>query len=154
MVDDPSKPRYTAADLAERAGVSERTVRYYLAEGLLPAPAGRGRGANFGQGHLTRLRLIRAIQQAGNNLETIAEYLRELGPQDDKAEAALRIWESRQEQSESAEEWRERFGFPSALHRYRIAEGVELLVDLKAAPSRDRMTAILRDVRKAFAEED
>jgi DNA-binding transcriptional MerR regulator len=154
MDDDQAEARYTASDLAERAGVSERTVRYYVAEGLLPAPAGRGRGANFGPGHLTRLRLIRAIQQAGANLETIGEYLRELGPEDAKAEAALRIWESRQEQSEWAETWREKFGVPSALHRYRIAEGVELLVDTKAAPSRERMNAILRNVRKAFAEED
>jgi DNA-binding transcriptional MerR regulator len=154
MVDDEPQSRYTASDLAARAGVSERTVRYYVAEGLLPPPAGRGRGANFGPGHLTRLRLIRAIQQAGNELETIRAYLSELGPEDAKAEAALRIWETRQEQAQWAETWREKFGVPATLHRYRITDGVELLVEAKAAPSRQRMNAILRMIRNALAEED
>lgn len=154
MTDDEQPPSYTASDLASRAGVSERTVRYYVVEGLLPAPAGRGRGAHYGAGHLTRLKLIRAIQQAGNDLETIREYLTELGAEDEKAEAALRVWENRQEQAEWADAWRERFGAPATLHRYRIADGVELLVDPRAAPSRRRMTAVLRDIRKAFAEED
>lgn len=154
MDDDHPEPRYTASELAARTGVSERTVRYYVAEGLLPAPSGRGRGANFGPGHLIRLQLIRAIQQAGANLETIREYLQELGPEDAKAEAALRIWESRQEQSDWAETWREKFGVPSTLSRYRIADGVELLIEVKAAPSRERMAVILRNLRAAFEEED
>jgi DNA-binding transcriptional MerR regulator len=142
------------SDLASRAGVSERTVRYYVAEGLLPAPSGRGPGAHYIEGHLTRLKLIRAIQQAGNDLETIREYLDELGGEDAKTEAALRVWENRREQAEWAEIWRERFGAPSTLHRYRISEGVELLVEAKAAPSRERMTTILRSLRAAFTEED
>ena len=154
MPDHEQQPRYTASDLASRAGISERTVRYYVAEGLLPAPDGRGRGAHYGAAHLTRLKLIRAIQQAGNDLETIGEYLSELADDDAKAEAALRVWESRQEQAQWAETWREKFGVPATLHRYRIADGVELLVDAKVAPSRECMTAALRDLRKMFADED
>jgi DNA-binding transcriptional MerR regulator len=154
MIDDEHAPRYTASELASRVGISVRTVRYYVGEGLLPPPAGRGRGAHFGAGHLTRLRLVRAIQHAGNDLEMIREYLAELGPEDEKAEAALRVWESRQEQSEWAEVWREKFGVPSTAYRYRIADGVELLVDARAAPGRARMTTILRTIRKAFAEEE
>lgn len=154
MTDPEQPPRYTASDLASRAGVSERTVRYYVVEGLLPAPVGRGRGAHYGAAHLTRLKLIRAIQQAGNDLETIREYLTELGAEDAQAEAALRLWENRQEQAEWAETWREKFGVPSTLHRYRIADGVELLVDAKVAPSRERIAAALRSIRKAFVDED
>ncbi len=153
-MDDDQQPRYTASDLAERSGVSERTVRYYVAEGLLPPPAGRGRGAHFGAGHLIRLKLIRAIQQAGNDLETIREYLNELGPEDAKAEAALRVWESRQQQAAWTELWREKFGGGAAVYRHRIADGVELLVDTRVAPSRQRMTDILRTIRKTFGEEE
>lgn len=152
MTSDAPPTSYTAAELASRAGVTERTVRYYVVEGLLPAPAGRGRGAHYRPGHLTRLKLIRAMQQAGNDLETIREYLTELGGEDEQAEAALRVWENRQEQADWAETWREKFGAPSILHRYQIAEGVELLVDAKVAPARQRMTALLRSIRKAFAE--
>ena len=149
-----ARVRYTASDLAARAGVSERTVRYYVTEGLLPAPVGRGRGAHYGEAHLTRLKLIRAMQRAANDLETIREYLNELGDEETKAEAALRVWENRQEQAEWAETWREKFGAPSTLHRYRIVEGVELLVEAKATPSREKMTSILRSLRGAFGEED
>jgi DNA-binding transcriptional MerR regulator len=154
MVKDVTEPRFTAGDLAERTGVSERTVRYYVGEGLLPAPAGRGRGAHFGPGHLNRLRLIRALQRAGNSLDTIGEYLHELGPDDAKVESALRVWETRQEEAAWAETWRRTLGVPAALYRYRIAEGVELLVEMKAAPSPARLAALLRGVRQVFAEDE
>jgi DNA-binding transcriptional MerR regulator len=153
MVDDAAEGGYTAAELAVRAGVSERTVRYYVREGLLPAPAGRGRGAHFGSRHLIRLRLIRAIQKAGNNISTIRDYLDELGQDDGKAEAALRVWENRQERAAWSEIWRERFGAPASLLRYRIADGIELLVEARAAPSPARMAVALRTVRRAFDDE-
>ena len=54
---------YDLAELAERADVSARTVRYYIQQGLLPAPEARGPGAHYGAGHLDRLRLIRRMQR-------------------------------------------------------------------------------------------
>ncbi len=33
-------PTYSLEELTERAGVTVRTVRYYIAEGLLPPPVG------------------------------------------------------------------------------------------------------------------
>jgi DNA-binding transcriptional MerR regulator len=154
MPKDTPQPQFTASELADRAGVTERTVRFYVSEALLPPPAGRGRGAHFGAGHLVRLKLIRALQQAGNELETIREYLQELGPDDAKAEGALRVWESRQERAQWADSWREKLGTPAAIYRYRIAEGVELLVDTQAALSRARMASIMRTIREAFASEE
>ena len=54
---------YDLAELAERADVSARTVRYYIQQGLLPAPESRGPGAHYGEEHLDRLRLIRRMQR-------------------------------------------------------------------------------------------
>jgi DNA-binding transcriptional MerR regulator len=54
---------YTIGDVARLAGVSQRTVRYYVAQGLLPTPDGAGPGAHYGGGHLERLRLIRRLQR-------------------------------------------------------------------------------------------
>jgi DNA-binding transcriptional MerR regulator len=71
--DEP--PIYGPDDLAERAGVSRRTVRYYVQRGLLPAPAGLGRGKHYGEAHLARLIRIRELQEAGVPLERIAEQL-------------------------------------------------------------------------------
>jgi DNA-binding transcriptional MerR regulator len=68
-------PAYGPDELAERAGVSRRTVRYYVQRGLLPAPAGLGRGKHYGEAHLSRLIRIRELQEAGVPLERIAEQL-------------------------------------------------------------------------------
>src|SRR4051795_5362409 len=49
--------------LADRAGVSIRTVRYYLQQGLLPKPEARGPGAHYTAEHLDRLLLIKRLQR-------------------------------------------------------------------------------------------
>ena len=46
------------AELAEKAGLPGRTIRFYIARGLLPGPLKAGRGAAYGQEHLDRLREI------------------------------------------------------------------------------------------------
>lgn len=51
------------AQLSARAGVSSRTVRYYIQQGLLPSPDARGPGAHYGAEHLDRLLLIRRLQR-------------------------------------------------------------------------------------------
>jgi ADP-ribosylglycohydrolase/DNA-binding transcriptional MerR regulator len=50
---------YSIEDLSRQAGLPVRTVRYYVAEGLIPGPGARGRGARYGVEHLERLRVIR-----------------------------------------------------------------------------------------------
>lgn len=50
-------------ELADRAGVSIRTVRYYIQQGLLPRPEARGPGAHYTEEHLDRLLLIKRLQK-------------------------------------------------------------------------------------------
>lgn len=64
-------PLYGIEDLASLGGVSRRTVRYYVQEGLLPAPLGVGRGKHYGREHLERLLAVKALQEAGRSLEQI-----------------------------------------------------------------------------------
>jgi DNA-binding transcriptional MerR regulator len=59
----PPDAPYAIADLARLTGLSVRTIRYYLAQGLLPASGESGPGAHYGEGHLGRLRLVRRLQQ-------------------------------------------------------------------------------------------
>jgi DNA-binding transcriptional MerR regulator len=54
--------RYALTQLADLASVTPRTVRYYLAQGLLPAVGQSGPGAKYDDRHLARLRLIRRLQ--------------------------------------------------------------------------------------------
>lgn len=53
---------YLIGELAELAGVTPRTIRYYTAEGLLPPPATRGKYASYGPEHLERLRQIAMLK--------------------------------------------------------------------------------------------
>lgn len=157
MASDDDPKRYTARDLADLCGVSERTVRFYVETGLLPAPKGRGRGAHYEPAHLTRLRLIKAMQRAGNELDAIQEYLRELEGELKRTgaslESALAVWAARDERADWAEQMRTRWFHAEPLHRYRVADGIELLVEPGAALPAARMRDILRDLRKAFETE-
>lgn len=64
-------PRYGIDELAELGGVSRRTVRFYIQEGLLPAPYGVGRGNHYGPEHLNALLRVRTQQEAGRTLDEI-----------------------------------------------------------------------------------
>lgn len=46
------------SDLAQSAGVSVRTIRYYVNEGLLPAPEVKGRYTYYSENYIYRLELI------------------------------------------------------------------------------------------------
>jgi DNA-binding transcriptional MerR regulator len=58
----PEDDRYSLTELADLGGVTPRTVRYYLAQGLLPSVGSSGPGSKYDPGHLARLRLIRRLQ--------------------------------------------------------------------------------------------
>ena len=100
---------YGVGDLAALGGVSRRTVRYYVQEGLLPAPEGLGRGARYGDEHLRRLLRVKSLQEEGLTLDEVRRALRR--PERDS-------------------------GVPSepsprraVVTRVRLAPGIELLVD-------------------------
>ena len=67
--------RYTLTELAGLAGVTPRTVRYYTAQGLLPAVATSGPGAKYGDAQLARLRVIRRLQRDHLPLAAIRQQL-------------------------------------------------------------------------------
>ncbi|MBP1634901.1 MAG: hypothetical protein H6Q10_1475 [Acidobacteria bacterium] len=62
---------YSIGDLAAAAGVSRRTLHFYVQRGLLPPPEGRGRGARYTDDHLARLLQIKGWQEQGLPLEEI-----------------------------------------------------------------------------------
>lgn len=85
--------RYSIGELADLGGVSRRTVRYYVHNGLLPAPRGRGRGDHYGEEHLEALLRIRAMQEAGWSLAAIAAALRGgAAPAPPQPERTVDLW--------------------------------------------------------------
>jgi len=72
-------PGMTVDELAARAGVTVRTVRFYSTRGLLPPPAiGPRRVGRYGLDHLSRLALIEELQNQGMTLSAIERYLQRL----------------------------------------------------------------------------
>jgi MerR family copper efflux transcriptional regulator len=63
-------------ELAERAGVTTRTVRYYESLGLMPAADRlRGRHRLYGDGDLARLKKIDHLKRLGLTLDEVATVI-------------------------------------------------------------------------------
>jgi DNA-binding transcriptional MerR regulator len=63
------------SELADLTGVSTRTIRYYIEEGLLPQPEIRGKYAVFNDDYLIRLKLIKYLKDAYLPLKEIRKRL-------------------------------------------------------------------------------
>jgi DNA-binding transcriptional MerR regulator len=72
MAKDLHNETRTLAELAQASGVAARTIRYYIARGLVPPPLAGGRGAAYGTAHLERLEKIQELQSQGLTLAQIA----------------------------------------------------------------------------------
>src|SRR6476661_1927673 len=59
---DPDVAAWRIDDLAQRAGLTVDTVRFYQREGLLPAGIRVGRSKQYGPEHLERIQQIRERQ--------------------------------------------------------------------------------------------
>ena len=164
--------------LAALAGVTPRTVHFYIQQGVLPPAGSQGPGARYTEGHLLRLRLVKLLQREHLPLAEIARRLRALS---DRQVAAL-LSEGEQRQAAkggSALEYirgvlgqaESGAGAPlrSATHprtatplpeaersrwdRYMLADGVELHV--RRPLSRDeqrRLDDLLATARAIFAD--
>jgi len=49
-------------ELPEMSGVPARTIRFYIARGLLPPPPVGGRAACYGEEHLKELDRVKTLQ--------------------------------------------------------------------------------------------
>lgn len=85
----PEPYRYTMADLERETGLSPRTIRFYITQGLLPAARGRGVGATYGPGHLLRLNAINLLKREHLPLEEIRQRLE--GMRDAELAAMLEV---------------------------------------------------------------
>ena len=74
-------PTYSLREFAALAGVTPRTVRYYISEGLLPSP-GAGPQARYTQEHLERVQLIKELQRSHLPLAEIRHQLRAVSHDD------------------------------------------------------------------------
>jgi DNA-binding transcriptional MerR regulator len=137
--------RYGVDDLAHllnreisdpRDEVSRRTIRYFVQEGLLQEPYGRGRGKHYGPEHLQRLREIRDLQKKGLSLSEVRDWLARCGRPKAAAEAARGAVVQRP---------------VSAWTRLEVLPGVELHVSGRyRAPSARRLEELVEWCRQSL----
>lgn len=140
---------YTIGQVCELTGVSRRTVRYYVQKGLLDSPVGRGRGGNYLESHVERLREIKALQDKGWTLSSIERYLGTAGfpAAGVRSEAAPSLSEARERLPAQESYARDSAGFsslaPAAFRRtvratYAVAPGIDMIVDRELEESMAR----------------
>jgi|GEM_PF-2476755 len=66
---------YNLKELCQAANVTARTVRFYIKEGLLPAPIGPRAFSRYSYEHLLRLKLIRQLKESYLPLREIQQLL-------------------------------------------------------------------------------
>src|SRR5262245_22390917 len=64
---------YNINTLAQKTGLTRRTIRYYVQRGLLPRPEGGGRGHYYTEEHLARIELLQRWRSQGVPLEKMKE---------------------------------------------------------------------------------
>jgi DNA-binding transcriptional MerR regulator len=125
--------RYSIDDLSTLAGVSPRTVRYYIAEGLLERPEGEKRGAHYLRRHLEQLLLVRRWTEAGLSLERIRELL--AGAPEDPPRRAL--------PPGSVEVW----------SRVTVADGLEVQIEPgRAGLTPEQVRALVRGITALYRQ--
>jgi DNA-binding transcriptional MerR regulator len=72
-----SENQLTIEQLAQQTGLSVRNIRSHHARGLLPPPEVRVRVGYYGPEHMSRLKLIKELQDEGLKLEGIKRLLAE-----------------------------------------------------------------------------
>ena len=88
--DRSGRDSFTLVELAEVSGVPARTIRFYIARGLLPPPLVGGRAASYGEKHLKELDRIKTLQGQGQTLAQIAWQLDE-GQKEGGSAESLRL---------------------------------------------------------------
>ncbi len=129
----PASERFAIDELATLAGVTPRTVRFYIAEGLLSRPAGEKRGAHYLRRHLEQLLLLRRWVDAGVSLDRVRELIAG-APEDAPRRAAS---------PGSVEVW----------SRMTLADGLEVQVEPgRAGLTPEQVRALVRGITALYRQ--
>lgn len=70
----------TIRELCQRLHIaSPRTVHWWVEEGIIPPPHGKGRAARYGREHIEAIEAWRAIQHNNASGRQVAAFCREAG---------------------------------------------------------------------------
>jgi DNA-binding transcriptional MerR regulator len=133
-----------------RAAPSARSVRFYVANGLLDRPEGTGTAATYNYRHLLQLLAIKIRQREGQRLETIKREMKELAGDALERRVAQSLAPALGVAADAAVQ-RDDDG-PAIWRRVPVAEGIELHVRDDSPAAREQAIVAMREaVRAALA---
>lgn len=155
----PPARTYKLDELAAAAGVSIRTIRYYVQRELLPAPQFRGPDTAYSERHLLQLQAIRALQARQWSLDAIAAALSNCQDYTEIEQLALGAGEPAEGLPRAPVEAPQKRAEPSvrpveAWNRISLGEGVEIWLRSDVSlQQRWRQDRILAAANRAALEE-
>lgn len=137
-----------------RAAPSARSIRFYVANGLLERPEGAGTAATYNYRHFLQLLAIKIRQREGVTLDVIKREMKELtGDSLERRVAsslAAALGATVETRRQAADE-----DVTASWRRVPVADGVELHVRDDSPASRDEALVAMREaVRAALGRED
>jgi DNA-binding transcriptional MerR regulator len=137
-----------------RAAPSARSIRFYVANGLLERPEGTGTAATYNYRHFLQLLAIKIRQREGVTLDTIKAEMKDVTGDSLERRVASSLAaalgatvETRRQATDD--------DAPAAWRRLHVADGVELHVRDDSPSSRDEALMAMREaIRAALGRED
>lgn len=74
-MDRQHEPRFSIAELEEATGVTRRTIRFYINEGIVPPAIGQGRSASYDRSHVEALTLVKDLRDRNLSINEIRQLL-------------------------------------------------------------------------------
>jgi hypothetical protein len=133
-----------------RAAPSARSIRYYIANGLLDRPEGTGTSATYGYRHFLQLLAVKIRQREGATLETIKGEMKELTGDALERRVATALAAALGATAETRRTNADSDG-PSTWRRVVVADGVELHIREDSPSAGDDTVIAMREaVRSAL----
>jgi DNA-binding transcriptional MerR regulator len=138
-----------------RAAPSARAVRFYVANGLLDRPEGRGTAATYNYRHLLQLLAIKIRQREGQTLEIIKREMAELAGDRLERRIAESLAPALGARADSAAAREREDDRPLVWRRVSVADGIELHVRDDSPAAREEAVVAMREaVRAALGRAD
>ncbi len=137
-----------------RAAPSARSIRFYVANGLLERPEGTGTAATYNYRHFLQLLAIKIRQREGHTLETIKREMKEFAGDTLERRVASSLAAALGATIETRKQANDDEPSPS-WRRMPVADGIELHVRDDSPASRDEALIAMREaIRAALGRED
>jgi len=134
-----SKHSYSIEELAEKAVLPVRTVRYYISRGIIEGPEGRGKNAYYTREHLLKLMAAKELKEQGASLDDICGTVASLAA--NELELLVARAAAQKEREKTARDMSPKEYISALLDRSMVAEPVvpDRIRPMRSMPSPPRI---------------